>query len=81
AQEAAGLTPAVAGPTRADGSYDVGHAAQVLLITPDNQIHLVYPFGIRREDWLSDLARIPKAWRTPADSGAPVPTRVGGDGR
>ncbi|MFN8038069.1 MAG: SCO family protein [Acidimicrobiales bacterium] len=55
AQEAAGLLPSVAGPVRPDGTYDVGHAAQVLAITPDDRIHVVYPFGVRREDWLADL--------------------------
>ncbi len=55
AQEASGLLPAVAGPVRPDGTYDVGHAAQVLAITPDDRVHVVYPFGVRREDWLADL--------------------------
>lgn len=58
AQEAAGLAPAISGPPRPDGSYDVGHAAQVLAVTPDDRIHVVYPFGVRREDWLEDLHRM-----------------------
>ncbi len=63
AQVAAGLAPAVAGPARPDGSYDVGHAAQVLLITPDDQIHLAYPLGVRRDGWLHDLRHLPRVWR------------------
>lgn len=55
AQEASGLLPSVTGAVRPDGTYDVGHAAQVLAITPDDRIHVVYPFGVRREDWLADL--------------------------
>ena len=55
AQEASGLQPSVTGAVRPDGTYDVGHAAQVLAITPDDRIHVVYPFGVRREDWLADL--------------------------
>jgi protein SCO1/2 len=58
AQESAGLAPAISGPPRPDGSYDVGHAAQVLAVTPDDRIHVVYPFGVRREDWLHDLRRM-----------------------
>lgn len=65
AQEASGLAPSIAGTPRPDGSYEVGHAAQVLLITPDDQVHLVYPLGVRREDWLRDLRQLSaNGWAT-----------------
>jgi len=51
----------VAGSVRAtsdDGEYEVGHAAQILAFSPDDQAHLVYPFGTRREDWAADLPRL-----------------------
>ncbi len=70
AQEAAGLQPAIAGPPRPDGSYDVGHAAQVLAVTPDDRIHVVYPFGVRREDWLDDLHRMLEVPEWQARSGS-----------
>ncbi len=46
----------------ASGDYEVGHAAQVTAYTPDDYAHLVYPFGIRRQDWLSDLPRMMDEW-------------------
>ena len=39
----------------APGAYAVGHAAQVLAFTPDDSLHLEYPFGTRQEDWAHDL--------------------------
>lgn len=41
--------------TAAPGTYSVGHAAQVLAFTPDDSLHLAYPFGTRQEDWAHDL--------------------------
>jgi protein SCO1/2 len=54
------LPPAVAGAAHgADSSYDVGHAAQVLAFSPaDNLAHVVYPFGIRQQDWAHDLPKL-----------------------
>jgi protein SCO1/2 len=47
----------------ADGSdYEVGHAAQIIAYTPDDQAHVVYPFGVRREDWVNDLPRLLQRW-------------------
>jgi len=53
AQRAAGVEPAVrdsAGP-----GYTVSHAAQVIVVSPDDSIHLHYPFGTRQSEWASDL--------------------------
>jgi protein SCO1/2 len=38
--------------------YAVGHAAQVIAFTPDDQAHVVYPFGTRQEDWANDLPKL-----------------------
>jgi len=47
--------------------YEVGHAAVILAYTPDDQSHLVYPFGVRRQDWAADLPRMLEEF--PAGSG------------
>jgi protein SCO1/2 len=54
------LPPAVASaPHGADSSYDVGHAAQVIAFSPaDNEAHVIYPFGIRQQDWANDLPKL-----------------------
>ncbi len=38
-----------------DTAYYVGHPATVLAYTRDNLAHVVYPFGIRQQDWARDL--------------------------
>ena len=48
AQRAAGIPVSVAEPPKADGSYLVGHAAQVIAYTRDGLAHVVYPFGTRQ---------------------------------
>jgi protein SCO1 len=35
--------------------YNIGHAAIVLAFGTDNLAHVVYPFGIRQQDWSKDL--------------------------
>jgi protein SCO1/2 len=49
------VAPAVAGTPDSSGSYEVGHAAQVIAFTPDDSAHVVYPFGTRQADWMHDL--------------------------
>jgi protein SCO1 len=58
----------VAGAASAD-EYDVGHAAQILAYTPDDESHLAYPFGTRRQDWAADLPRMLEEF--PAGSSSP----------
>jgi protein SCO1/2 len=41
-----------------DGDYEVGHAAQMIAYSPNDQAHVVYPFGVRSEDWARDLPRL-----------------------
>jgi protein SCO1/2 len=55
AQIAAKLSPAKKGTVRADGNYEVGHAAVVLAYTRDNLAHVIYPVGLTAEDWAHDL--------------------------
>lgn len=55
AQVAANLPPARKSAVRADGAYDVGHAAFVLAYTKDNLAHLIYPVGVKQEDFVHDL--------------------------
>src|SRR5579863_750862 len=55
AQVAANLAPAKKSAVRADGAYEVGHAAFVLAYTKDNLAHVIYPGGVKEEDWAHDL--------------------------
>jgi protein SCO1/2 len=54
-QRSLGLPPSVLEPRAGDGSYAVGHAAQVLAFSPDGPARVVYPFGTRQADWAHDL--------------------------
>ena len=55
AQIAANLPPAKKSAVRPDGSYEVGHSAFVLVYTRDNLAHIIYPVGVKEEDWVHDL--------------------------
>ncbi len=55
AQMAANLTPAKKSAVRADGNYEVGHSTFVFAYTTDNLAHLVYPGGVKEDDWAHDL--------------------------
>jgi protein SCO1/2 len=41
-----------------DGSYEVGHSANVVAFTRDNRAHVRYPFGTRQADWAHDLPKL-----------------------
>lgn len=58
AQVAMGTTVAIAEEADDDGDYLVGHTSGVFVITPDDRVRLVYPFGTRQQDWVDDLTRI-----------------------
>jgi cytochrome oxidase Cu insertion factor (SCO1/SenC/PrrC family)/copper(I)-binding protein len=45
-------------PTADSSRYFVAHAAQVFAFSRDGNAHLIYPFGIRQEDWAQDLPRL-----------------------
>ncbi|QYG95769.1 SCO family protein (plasmid) [Iamia sp. SCSIO 61187] len=56
AQEAANVSVAITEePEEPGGDYLVGHSAQVIAYTADDQSHVVYPFGVRQQDWIDDL--------------------------
>ena len=60
AQIAANLPPAKKSAVRSDGAYEVGHAAFVLAYTKDNLAHVIYPVGVKQEDWAHDLPYLAK---------------------
>jgi protein SCO1/2 len=63
AQLAANIPPATKSTVRPDGSYEVGHAAFVLAYTKDNLAHVIYPVGMKQDDWAHDLPLLIKeAW-------------------
>lgn len=49
------LSPIVREEGTQPGGYTIGHSAIVLAFTRDNFAHVVYPFGIRQDDWAQDL--------------------------
>jgi len=53
-----GLPPSYREAVQPDGSYGVGHAAQVLVITADDSLRFAYGFGTRQKDWDADLPRL-----------------------
>ncbi|WCO67990.1 SCO family protein [Iamia majanohamensis] len=56
AQEAANAPVAITEePAEPGGDYLVGHSSQVIAYTADDRAHVVYPFGVRQQDWIEDL--------------------------
>jgi len=54
-----GLAPSTTNPqSETDTAYAVGHAAQILAFTPDDSLRVMYPFGVRQQDWAKDLPRL-----------------------
>ncbi len=64
AQLAAQLMPAIRElpDSAAPDAYLVSHAAQVIAYTSDDLAHIVYPFGIRQQDWANDLPILAQGW-------------------
>ena len=59
AQQSLQLAPAVMEKAVAGvPGYTVGHSSLVVAFTADNEAHVVYPFGIRQEDWAHDLPEL-----------------------
>jgi len=60
AEQAARLLPAYRDTVNKlpTGGYSVGHAAQVLAFTPDDSLRVIYPFGIRQQDWADDIPKL-----------------------
>jgi protein SCO1/2 len=59
-QQSLGLAPAKPEPTPGapKDQYGVAHAAVVLAFTPDDSLRVVYPFGIRQQDWAKDIPQL-----------------------
>ncbi len=60
AQIAANIPVAKKSAVRPNGAYEVGHAAFVLAYTKDNLAHVIYPVGMKQEDWVHDLPYLAK---------------------
>ena len=61
-ERAAGV-PAAKKTGPANGNYGVAHANFVLAYTKDNLAHLIYPGGVRKDDWVHDLPLlVSEAW-------------------
>ena len=52
------LPDAVPFEKKPDGTYAVGHAAQVLAFETNDTARVVYPFGVRQEDWAADIPKL-----------------------
>ena len=52
------VAPRIIGTTSSDGSYDVGHGAQVIVWQPDDSARVIYPFGVRQAEWAKDMPRL-----------------------
>ena len=66
AQIAANIPVSKKSAVRPDGAYEVGHAAFVLAYTKDNLNHVIYPVGMKPEDWVHDLPQLVKeTWTSP----------------
>lgn len=53
-----GLSPARVDTTAPGDGYTMGHAAQVLVFTPDGRLRLMYPTGTRQRAWVEDLRKL-----------------------
>ena len=52
------VAPRMIGTTNADGSYEVGHGAQVIVWQPDDSARFIFPFGVRQKEWAEDMPRL-----------------------
>ena len=52
------VAPAMFGPRNPDGSYEVGHGAQVIVWQPDDSARVIFPFGVRQKEWAAALPRL-----------------------
>ena len=64
-QRAVGVPPARKTEAR-DGNYGVSHANFVVAYTRDNLAHVIYPGGVRKDDWVHDLPLLVReTWTRP----------------
>ena len=62
AQRMLGMPPARREGSLVSANYGVSHGAQLWAFTPDDSAHVVYPFGMKREDLAADLAKLARVW-------------------
>lgn len=63
AQRSVGMPPAMRdGELPNGGGYGLSHAAQIWAFTPDDSAHVIYPFGVKREDLAADLPTLLRMW-------------------
>ena len=63
AQRSVGMPPAIReGELPKGGGYGMSHGAQLWAFTPDDSAHVVYPWGMKREDLAADLAKLLQMW-------------------
>ena len=72
AQVAANVDPAQKAGTLSDGSYGINHAVWILAYTTDNLAHVLYPVGVKEQDWVHDLPLLARETWTSS------PTQAGG---
>jgi protein SCO1 len=66
AQLASNVDPAQKAGTLSDGSYGMNHSAWILAYTTDNLAHVIYPAGVKQQDWVHDLPLLAKeTWAAP----------------
>ena len=52
------VAPRMIGTSNPDGSYEVGHGAQVIVWQPDDTARVIYPFGVRQAEWAKDMPQL-----------------------
>ncbi len=58
-----GMPPAVReGELPNGGGYGMTHGAQLWAFTPDDSAHVIYPWGVKREDLASDVSKLARIW-------------------
>ena len=66
AQRSLGMAPAVQeGELPQGGGYGITHMSQIWAFTPDDSAHVMYPFGVKREDLAADLRILTRGWSGP----------------
>ncbi|MFB6368412.1 MAG: SCO family protein [Gemmatimonadota bacterium] len=71
------------GPGSPGDGYTVNHAGQILVFTPDNELRLMYPTGVRQREWVSDLrtlTRVGAAAATVSPTASGESSGAGGPG-
>ena len=62
AMRSVGMPPTIREGELPKGGYGISHAAQIWAFTPDDSAHVMYPWGVPREDLASDIPRLLGIW-------------------